>query len=67
MLIGEGPGIDDVPSQQPFQGQSGILLTKMMAAINVGWGAQAECYTCNVIKCAPGERSIRVTSRLWLR
>ena len=58
MLIGEGPGIDDVPSQQPFQGQSGTLLTKMMAAINVGW---AECYTCNVIKCIPpGERNFSV-------
>jgi DNA polymerase len=55
MLIGEGPGIDDVPSQQPFQGQAGILLTKMMAAINVSW---AECYICNVIKCIPpGERN----------
>ncbi len=58
MLIGEGPGIDDVPSQQPFQGQSGILLTKMLAAINVGWGANSECYACNVIKCVPpGERN----------
>ncbi|MEP7340126.1 MAG: uracil-DNA glycosylase [Acidobacteriota bacterium] len=58
MLIGEGPGIDDVPSQQPFQGQAGILLTKMMAAINVSW---AECYICNVIKCIPpGERNFSV-------
>jgi len=58
MLVGEGPGIDDIPSGLPFQGQSGILLTKMMAAINVGWGAQGECYTCNVIKCVPpGERN----------
>ena len=61
MLIGEGPGIDDVPSQQPFQGQSGILLTKMMAAINVGWGAGGDCYTCNAIKCVPpGERNFSV-------
>lgn len=58
MLIGEGPGIDDIPSQLPFQGQSGVLLTKMMAAINVGWGASGDCYTCNVIKCVPpGERN----------
>ena len=61
MLIGEGPGIDDIPSQLPFQGQSGILLTKMMAAINVGWGASGDCYTCNVIKCVPpGERNFSV-------
>lgn len=55
MLIGEGPGIDDVPSGEPFQGQAGGLLTRMLAAINVGWG---ECYICNVIKCVPpGERN----------
>lgn len=55
MIIGEGPGIDDVPSEKPFQGQAGTLLTKMLAAINVGWG---ECYICNVIKCVPpGERN----------
>jgi DNA polymerase len=54
MIIGEGPGIDDIPSEQPFQGQAGVLLTRMLAAINV---ARAECYICNVIKCVPpGER-----------
>ena len=35
MLIGEGPGIDDVQSEAPFQGQAGVLLTRMLAAINV--------------------------------
>jgi len=54
MLIGEGPGIDDIQSEQPFQGQAGVLLTKMMAAIG---RARSECYICNVIKCVPpGER-----------
>ncbi|HKX27458.1 MAG TPA: uracil-DNA glycosylase [Blastocatellia bacterium] len=54
MLIGEGPGVDDIKTEQPFQGQAGVLLTKMLAAINV---ARAECYICNVIKCVPpGER-----------
>ncbi len=58
MIIGEGPGIDDIQSEQPFQGQAGILLTKMLAAINV---ARAECYICNVIKCVPpGERKFPV-------
>lgn len=50
MLVGEGPGIDDVPSEIPFQGQAGVLLTRMMAAIG---RARAECYICNVIKCVP--------------
>ncbi len=58
MLIGEGPGIDDVKTELPFQGQAGGLLVKMMAAINV---ALSECYVCNVIKCIPpGERNFSV-------
>jgi|ERR1051326_4610357 DNA polymerase len=58
MLIGEGPGVDDVQSEQPFQGQAGMLLTKMLAAINV---ARSEPYICNVIKCIPpGERNFSV-------
>lgn len=55
MLIGEGAGIDDVESRLPFQGQAGILLNKMMAAIHV---PLKDCYVCNVIKCIPpGERN----------
>ena len=55
MLIGEGAGIDDVESRLPFQGQAGILLNKMMAAIRV---PLRDCYVCNVIKCIPpGERN----------
>ncbi|MGH9839627.1 MAG: uracil-DNA glycosylase [Blastocatellia bacterium] len=58
MLIGEGPGIDDIPSERPFQGQAGLLLNKMLAAIDV---ARQECYICNVIKCVPpGERKFPV-------
>lgn len=54
MLIGEGPGVDDIQSGQPFQGQAGVMLVRMMAAINV---SLQECYVCNVIKCIPpGER-----------
>jgi len=55
MLIGEGPGIDDIKSGLPFQGQAGVLLARMLAAINV---SPADCYICNVIKCVPpGERN----------
>jgi DNA polymerase len=58
MLIGEGPGIDDIQSEQPFQGQAGVLLTRMLAAIGVARGG---CYICNVIKCIPpGERNFSV-------
>lgn len=50
MLIAEGPGVDDIESRLPFQGQAGILVNKMMAAIHV---PVAECYLTNVIKCIP--------------
>src|SRR5262245_32745770 len=58
MIIGEGPGVDDIHSELPFQGQAGMLLNRMLAAINL---ARAECYLCNVIKCIPpGERKFPV-------
>ncbi len=58
MLIGEGPGIDDIEAGQPFCGQAGVLLNRMLAAINQ---ARASVYICNVIKCVPpGERKFSV-------
>ncbi len=58
MLIGEGPGLDDIESGQPFFGQAGVLLNRMLAAINQ---ARASVYICNVIKCVPpGERNFSV-------
>lgn len=58
MLIGEGPGIDDLQSGEPFSGQAGVLLNRMLAAINQ---ARTSVYICNVIKCIPpGERNFSV-------
>lgn len=58
MIIGEGPGVDDIHSELPFQGPAGMLLNRMLAAINL---ERAECYLCNVIKCIPpGERKFSV-------
>jgi len=58
MVIGEGPGIDDIKSGEPFQGQAGILLARMLAAIDL---KRSDCYVCNVIKCVPpGERNFSV-------
>jgi uracil-DNA glycosylase len=58
MIIGEGPGVDDIHSELPFQGPAGMLLNRMLAAINL---ARMECYLCNVIKCIPpGERKFSV-------
>jgi DNA polymerase len=54
MSIGEGAGIDDMRTAEPFQGQAGILLNRMLAAIDL---KLSDCYVCNVIKCIPlGER-----------
>ena len=58
MLIGEGPGIDDIEAREPFCGHAGVLLNRMLAAINQ---ARASVYICNVIKCIPpGERNFSV-------
>ena len=58
MIIGEGPGVDDIHSELPFQGPAGMLLNRMLGAINL---ARVECYLCNVIKCIPpGERKFSV-------
>jgi uracil-DNA glycosylase len=58
MVIGEGPGVDDIHSELPFQGPAGMLLNRMLAAINL---TREECYLCNVIKCVPpGERKFSV-------
>jgi DNA polymerase len=58
MLIGEGPGIDDIEAQQPFCGPAGVLLNRMLAAINQ---ARSSVYICNVIKCIPpGKRKFSV-------
>ena len=58
MLIGEGAGVDDAATGLPFQGQAGVLLRRMMAAIEV---RLEDCYVCNVIKCIPpGERNFSV-------
>lgn len=55
MVIGEGPGVDDIDSEQPFRGQAGVLLDRMLGAIGL---TRDDCYICNVIKCIPpGERN----------
>lgn len=58
MVIGEGPGVDDIGSERPFMGQAGVLLDRMLAAIDL---KRTDCYVCNVIKCIPpGERNFSV-------
>lgn len=55
MVIGEGPGVDDIETGRPFMGQAGVMLDRMLGAIGL---ERSECYVCNVIKCIPpGERN----------
>lgn len=55
MVIGEGPGVDDIETGRPFMGQAGVMLDRMLGAIGLD---RSDCYVCNVIKCIPpGERN----------
>lgn len=50
MLVGEAPGAEEDRTGLPFVGRSGALLTKMLAAINIG---RDETFITNVVKCRP--------------
>ena len=51
LVIGEGPGYDEDMSGRPFVGKAGILLDKMLAAINLD--RTKNCFIANVVKCRP--------------
>ena len=51
MVIGEGPGYDEDMQGQPFVGKAGILLDKMLAAIQLD--RKTNCYIANIVKCRP--------------
>lgn len=50
MVIGEAPGFHEDQQGEPFVGDAGQLLTKMLKAINL---AREEVYIANVLKCRP--------------
>jgi DNA polymerase len=50
MFIGEGPGRDEDRQGQPFVGQAGQLLDKIITAMGF---AQDEIYIANIVKCRP--------------
>lgn len=52
VFVGEGPGYNEDKQGQPFVGQAGQLLDKMIAAMGF---AEDEVYICNVVKCRPPE------------
>jgi DNA polymerase len=50
VFVGEGPGYDEDLSGEPFVGEAGQLLTKIILAMKL---TREEVYICNVIKCRP--------------
>jgi DNA polymerase len=50
MFVGEGPGFDENRKGEPFVGKAGMLLDKIMAAIQLD---RTKVYIANVVKCHP--------------
>jgi DNA polymerase len=50
VFVGEGPGRDEDLQGEPFVGQAGQLLTKIIQAIQL---RREEVYITNIIKCRP--------------
>jgi DNA polymerase len=50
VFVGEGPGYEEDIQGQPFVGQAGQLLTRILHAIGL---AREDVYICNIIKCRP--------------
>jgi DNA polymerase len=50
VFVGEGPGANEDAQGEPFVGEAGQLLNKMIAAM--GWSRQ-DVYIANVVKCRP--------------
>lgn len=53
LVIGEAPGYWEDQSGEPFVGNAGELLDKMLGSI--GLSRKTNCYIANVIKCRPPE------------
>mgnify|MGYP005722174163 FL=1 len=52
MLIGEGPGQKEDEQGKPFVGDAGLLLNKMLAAINI---KRNKVYVTNIVNYRPPE------------
>jgi len=50
VFVGEGPGREEDLKGEPFVGEAGKLLTKIIEAMGM---QRDEVYICNVIKCRP--------------
>ena len=50
LFVGEGPGAEEDRQGRPFVGPAGMLLDKMLRAINLSRG---DVYIANIVKCRP--------------
>ncbi len=50
VLVGEAPGREEDIQGEPFVGQAGKLLDRMLKAINL---RRQDVYICNIVKCRP--------------
>ena len=50
LFVGEAPGRDEDIKGEPFVGEAGKLLTKIIEAINL---RREDVYICNILKCRP--------------
>jgi len=50
VFVGEAPGADEDRLGEPFVGEAGGILTRMIEAMGL---SRAQVYICNVIKCRP--------------
>ncbi len=55
MFIGEGPGADEDRQGRPFVGKAGMLLDKMIAAMQF---TREEVYIANIVKCRPPDNRL---------
>lgn len=51
MFVGEGPGENEDLQGEPFVGRGGILLDKMLAAVDLD--RKKNIYIANIVKCRP--------------
>jgi uracil-DNA glycosylase len=50
VFVGEAPGADEDRQGEPFVGEAGQVLTRMIEAMGL---TRAQVYICNVLKCRP--------------
>jgi len=55
MFVGEGPGSEEDIMGRPFVGRAGVLLDKMIGAINM---ARSDAYIANIVKCRPPDNRV---------